>query len=58
MNRHGRRFIDLRDFKHHAKSLNVKRLGLDELGATVIVGDTGVPLYEFLSEPAEYWFET
>ena len=25
--------------------------------ATVIVGDTGVPLHEFLSEPADYWFE-
>ena len=25
--------------------------------ATVIVGDTGVPLHEFLSEPANYWFE-
>ena len=31
MNRHGRRFIDLRDFKNHAKSLNVKRLQDDEL---------------------------
>ncbi|MCQ3810995.1 MAG: DUF4143 domain-containing protein [Acidimicrobiia bacterium] len=26
--------------------------------ATVIVGDTGVPLHDFLSEPADYWFET
>ena len=26
--------------------------------ATVIVGDSGVPLHEFLSEPADYWFET
>ena len=25
--------------------------------ATVIVGDSGVPLHEFLSEPADYWFE-
>lgn len=25
---------------------------------TVIVGDTGVALHEFLSEPADYWFET
>ena len=31
MNRHGRRFIELRDFKSHAKSLNVKRLKDDEL---------------------------
>ena len=31
MNRHGRRFIALRDFKSHAKSLNVKRLEDDEL---------------------------
>ena len=26
--------------------------------ATVVVGNSGVPLYEFLSEPADYWFET
>ncbi len=26
--------------------------------STVIVGDTGVALHEFLSEPADYWFET
>lgn len=25
--------------------------------ATVVVGDAGVPLHEFLSEPADYWFE-
>lgn len=25
--------------------------------ATVVVGDTGVPLHEFLSEPADHWFE-
>ncbi|MCQ3812504.1 MAG: AAA family ATPase, partial [Acidimicrobiia bacterium] len=25
--------------------------------ATVIVGDTGVPLHEFLSERADHWFE-
>ena len=25
--------------------------------ATIVVGDTGVPLHEFLSEPADYWFE-
>ena len=25
--------------------------------ATVVVGDSGVPLHEFLSEPADYWFE-
>lgn len=31
MNRHGRRFIELRDFKSHANSLNVKRLKDDEL---------------------------
>ncbi len=31
MNRHGRRFIELRHFKSHAQSLNVKRLGDDEL---------------------------
>ena len=31
MNRHSRRFIDLREFKNHAKSLNVKRLKDDEL---------------------------
>ena len=31
MNRHGRRFIDLRDFKYHAKSLNVKFLKDAEL---------------------------
>ena len=31
MNRHGRRFIELRDFKSHATSLNVKRLRDDEL---------------------------
>ena len=31
MNRHGRRFIELRDFKSHAKSLNVKLLKDDEL---------------------------
>ena len=31
MNRHGRRFIALRDFRSHAKSLNVKRLKDDEL---------------------------
>ena len=31
MNRHGRRFIELRNFKSHAKSLNVKRLKDDEL---------------------------
>ena len=31
MNRHGRRFIDLRGFKSHAKSLNVKFLKDDEL---------------------------
>ncbi len=31
MNRHGRRFIELRDFRSHAKSLNVKSLTDDEL---------------------------
>ena len=31
MNRHGRRFVDLRDFKSHANSLNVKFLKDDEL---------------------------
>ena len=31
MNRHGRRFIELRDFKSHAKSLNMKHLRDDEL---------------------------
>ena len=31
MNRHGRRFISLREFKYHAKSLNVKLLRDDEL---------------------------
>lgn len=31
MNRHGRRFVVLRDFRSHAKSLNVKRLEDDEL---------------------------
>ena len=31
MNRHGRRFIELRDFRSHAKSLNVKSLKDDEL---------------------------
>ena len=31
MNRHGRRFIKLRDFKSHAKSLNVRFLKDDEL---------------------------
>ena len=31
MNRRGRRFIELRDFKSHAKSLNVKSLKDDEL---------------------------
>ena len=31
MNRHGRRFIQLRDFKSHANLLNVKRLTDDEL---------------------------
>ena len=31
MNRHGRRFIALRDFRSHAKSLNVKLLKDDEL---------------------------
>ena len=31
MNRHGRRFIRLRDFRSHAKSLNVKFLQDDEL---------------------------
>ena len=25
--------------------------------ATVVVGDSGVPLHAFLSEPADYWFE-
>ena len=32
MNRHGRRFIKLRDFKSHASSLNVRFLKDDELG--------------------------
>ena len=31
MNRHGRRFIELRDVRSHAKSLNVKLLKDDEL---------------------------
>ena len=31
MNRHGRRFIELRDFKSHASALNVKFLNDDEL---------------------------
>ena len=31
MNRHGRRFIDLQEFKSHAGSLNVKFLRDDEL---------------------------
>ena len=31
MNRRGRRFIELREFRSHAKSLNVKRLKDDEL---------------------------
>ena len=31
MNRHGRRFIELRDFRSHAKSLNIKFLKDDEL---------------------------
>ena len=31
MNRHGRRFIELRDFKSHANSLNVRFLNDDEL---------------------------
>ena len=31
MNRYGRRFIDLRDFKSHANSLNVKFVKDDEL---------------------------
>ncbi|WP_419850209.1 ATP-binding protein [Candidatus Poriferisocius sp.] len=26
--------------------------------ATVVVGDSGVPLHEFLSEPADHWFES
>jgi len=31
MNRHGRRFVELRDFKSHANSLNVRFLKDDEL---------------------------
>ena len=31
MNRRGRRFVELRDFRAHEESLNVKRLKDDEL---------------------------
>ena len=31
MNRHGQRFVNLRDFKSHANSLNVRLLGDREL---------------------------